>query len=83
MSRKDGTGGRFLRAAERQANCAICGRPIVPGSGRYRTEEGDVHEECYKKRYGRKPPLKACPPLSEATDRIYPVIAIPISLPTP
>jgi hypothetical protein len=44
---------------ESQANCAICGRPIVPGSGRYRTEEGDVHEECYEKRYGKKPPRKA------------------------
>jgi hypothetical protein len=44
---------------ETQTNCAICGRPIVPGSGRYRTEEGDVHEECYQKRYGKKPPGKA------------------------
>ena len=42
-----------------QANCVICGRPIVPGSGRYRTEEGDVHEECYEKRYGKKPSLEA------------------------
>ncbi len=36
--------------------CAICKRPILPGSGRYRTEEGDVHEECYQRRHGRKPP---------------------------
>ena len=65
MSRKDGTGGHFLRAAERlvpagsldwssrmiHACRASCGRPIGPGSGGYRTEEGDVHEECYEKRH--------------------------------
>ncbi len=36
--------------------CAICKRPILPGRGRYRTEEADVHEECYQGRHGRKPP---------------------------
>jgi hypothetical protein len=39
--------------------CAICKRTILPGSGRYRTEEGDVHEECYQERHGRKPPAEA------------------------
>jgi CheY-like chemotaxis protein len=34
--------------------CAICKRPIPPGSGRYRTKEGDVHEECYREREGRE-----------------------------
>jgi hypothetical protein len=28
--------------------CAVCQRPILPGQGRYRLEEGDVHEECYE-----------------------------------
>lgn len=35
--------------------CAFRKRPILPGRGRYRTEEGDVHEECYQGRHGRKP----------------------------
>jgi len=35
--------------------CAFHKRPILPGRGRYRTEEGDVHEECYQGRHGRKP----------------------------
>ena len=28
--------------------CVIGKRPIDPGKGRFRTEEGDAHEECYK-----------------------------------
>ena len=28
--------------------CVICKRPIAPGKGRFRTEEGAAHEECYK-----------------------------------
>ena len=28
--------------------CVICKRPIAPGKGRFRTAEGDAHEECYK-----------------------------------
>ena len=44
--------------------CAICKRPIPPGSGRFRTEEGDVHEECYRERERReksrlKPPAES------------------------
>ena len=34
--------------------CAICQRPIPPGRGLYRTEQGDVHEECYQEQC-RKP----------------------------
>jgi hypothetical protein len=34
--------------------CAICKRPIPSGSGRYRTKEGDVHEECYRERKRRE-----------------------------
>jgi hypothetical protein len=29
--------------------CVICKRPIAPGTGRFRTEKGDAHEECYRK----------------------------------
>jgi hypothetical protein len=29
--------------------CVICKRPIAPGEGRFRTEEGDAHEECYRR----------------------------------
>jgi hypothetical protein len=40
--------------------CAICQRPIPPGRGRYRTEKGDVHEECYEEQQGQpKPPHSA------------------------
>jgi len=38
---------------------ATCKRAILPGSGQYRTEDGDVHEECYQERHGRKPPAEA------------------------
>jgi len=33
--------------------CAICHLPIEYGSGRYRTEAGDVHKECYERKYGK------------------------------
>jgi hypothetical protein len=36
------------------AICVICKRPIPPGRGRFRTEEGDVHEECYRERERRE-----------------------------
>ena len=29
--------------------CVICKRRIDPGKGRFRTEEGDAHEECYQR----------------------------------
>jgi len=29
--------------------CVICKRPIDPGKGRFRTEKGDAHEECYRR----------------------------------
>lgn len=29
--------------------CVICKRPIDAGKGRFRTEKGDAHEECYKR----------------------------------
>jgi hypothetical protein len=29
--------------------CIICKRPIDPGAGRFRTEKGDAHEECYRR----------------------------------
>ena len=29
--------------------CLICKRPIAPGKGRFRTKEGDAHEECYRR----------------------------------
>jgi len=34
--------------------CAICHLPIEEGSGRYRTEEGDVHQECYECKYDKR-----------------------------
>ena len=52
--------GAGMTAEVEQSNmCAICKRAILPGSGRYRTDEGDVHEECYQERHGRKPPAEA------------------------
>jgi hypothetical protein len=36
--------------------CAICQRPIPPGCGRYRTDKGDVHEECYQEQQGKPNP---------------------------
>jgi hypothetical protein len=30
--------------------CAICQKPILPGEGRYRTENGDTHTECFKRK---------------------------------
>ena len=33
--------------------CVICLLPIEPGSGRYRTDEGDAHEDCYERKYGK------------------------------
>jgi hypothetical protein len=40
---------RSLPSKEDEASvCVICKRPIAPGKGRFRTEEGDAHEECYK-----------------------------------
>jgi hypothetical protein len=29
--------------------CVICKRPIDPGAGRFRTEKGDAHDECYRR----------------------------------
>jgi hypothetical protein len=29
--------------------CVICKRPIAPGEGRFCTEEGDAHKECYRR----------------------------------
>ena len=54
-----GNGARMTAEVEPSNTCAICKRAILPGSGRYRTEEGDVHEECYQERHGRKPPAEA------------------------
>ena len=52
----------IMMTAYRQADkehspaiCVICKRPIPPGSGRFRTEEGDVHEECYRERREKSP----------------------------
>jgi hypothetical protein len=36
--------------------CAICQRPIPPGRGRYRTEQGDVYEECYQEQRDKPKP---------------------------
>jgi hypothetical protein len=55
--------------------CAICKRPIPPGSGRFRTEEGDVHEECYRERERRKKSRLRPPAEShrrETTMRLFP-----------
>jgi hypothetical protein len=30
--------------------CFVCQKPLVPGKGRYRTEKGDAHIECYGRR---------------------------------
>ena len=46
--------GRSPTEADPPIPCAICQRPIPPGGGRYRTEQGDVHEECYQEQR-RKP----------------------------
>ena len=49
----------ILKADEEPSNtCAICKRAVLPGGGRYRTEEGDVHEECGQEWHGRKPPAR-------------------------
>jgi hypothetical protein len=34
--------------------CAICQRPIPLGRGRYRTAQGDVHEECYQEQRDKR-----------------------------
>jgi hypothetical protein len=54
-----GNGARITGEVEPSNTCAICKRVILPGSGRYRTKDGDVHEECYQERHGRKPPAEA------------------------
>lgn len=54
-----GNGARMTAEVEPSNTCAICKRAVLPGGGRYRTEEGDVHEECYQERHGRKPPADA------------------------
>jgi hypothetical protein len=54
-----GNGARVTAELEPSNTCAICKRAILPGSGRYRTKDGDVHEECYQERHGRKPPAEA------------------------
>jgi hypothetical protein len=46
---------------ETQSRCAICGRAIGPGGGRCRTEEGDVHEECYETGTARSLPASLMP----------------------
>lgn len=62
-----GSGAGMTAEVEPSNTCAICKRPILPGSGRYRTEEGDVHEECCQERHGRKSPTAGAPSSGAAT----------------
>jgi len=52
-------GAGMTAEVEPPNTCAICERATLPGSGRYRTKDEDVHEECYQERPGRTPPAEA------------------------
>jgi hypothetical protein len=39
----------LLSKEDEASVCVICKLPIAPGKGRFRTEEGDAHEECYRR----------------------------------